>query len=276
MAEAIYMGSILQLDTPLLASFSVFLAMGFLCLAFSAYFYLKRRAMQKLPKNLTVNVFHKTFNVFDLASKKRMIHSFGFFLLLSPLVAFSWTFVFVFVVILSFLGAGLILGLIFLVFSMGLMMIDEASEVRGNSNAFMKAVKMGKGVGAGDLAVMSLIDDASRRLITYYLLLGGIFFATFFVMPFVFPVAIILFARLVDLMVGITSSAQIFAPILTALLLALATLATYVVARKIKARILGFPSADSLLSAFSASVRKQITYEKLGDALEHKPEEETW
>ena len=110
MAEAILMGSTLQPDTSLLASFSVFLAMGCLCLAFSAYFYLKRRAIQKLPKNLTVNVFHKTFNVFYLTSKKRMIHNFGFFLILSPLVAFSWTFIFVFVVILSVLEAGLSIG----------------------------------------------------------------------------------------------------------------------------------------------------------------------
>lgn len=270
------MRSILGPDNPFLASFSVFLAMGCLCLAFSAFFYLKRRAIQKLPKNLTVSVFHKTFNVFDIVSKKRIIHSFGFFLLLSPLVAFSWTFILVFVVILSVLGAGLVLGLVFLILSMGIMMIDEASEVRASSNAFMKAVKMGKGLGAGDLAIMSLVDDASRRLIAYYLLLGGIFSASFFVMPFVFPVALTLFARLVDLMVGITNSAQIFAPFLTALLFALATLATFFVAREIKARILGFPSADSLLSAFSASMRNQITIEKLGDALEWKPEEETW
>lgn len=59
-----------------------------------------------------------------------MIHSFGFFLVLSPLIAFIWVFIFVFIVILNVLGAGLILGLSILVLSMGFMMVDEAFEVR--------------------------------------------------------------------------------------------------------------------------------------------------
>jgi hypothetical protein len=276
MAEAICVGSVLQPDTPCLASFSVLLAMGCLCLALSSYFYLKRRAVQKLPKNLTVNVFSRTFNVFDLNSKKRVLHSFAFFLILSPLVAFSWTFILVFVVILNVLNAGLILGLVTLIFSMGLMMIDEASEVRESFNRFIKAVKADRGLGAGDLAMMSLVDDAAHRLIIYYLLLGGIFLVAFFVVPFVFPAAFIIFAYLVDLMVRITHSAQFFAPVLAALLFALATVATFVAAKKIKAKILGFPSADSLLSASSASMRAKATYEEKGDILEWKPEEETW
>jgi hypothetical protein len=276
MAGAICMGSFLQPDTSSFASFSVLLAMGCLCLALSLYFYLKRRAVRKLPKNLTVNVFHKTFNVFDLDSKKRVLHSFAFFLILSPLVAFSWTFIFVFVVILNVLDAGLILGLVILIFCMGLMMIDEASEVRESSNRFIKAVKVKRGLGAGDLAIMSLVDDVARRMIIYYFLLGGIFLATFLVVPYVFPAALIIFTYLVDLMVGITHSAQIFAPVFAAFLFALATVATFVASKKIKARILGFPSADSLLSAFSASMRAKATYEEQGDVLEWKPEEETW
>jgi hypothetical protein len=269
--------SILQADAPFLSSFSVFLAMGCLCLAFSAYFCLKRRAVRRLPKNLRVNVFNKTFNVFDLSSKRRMIHSFGFFLVLSPLIAFVWVFVFVFIVILNVLGAGLILGVSVLVLSMGFMMVDEAFEVRESSNTFMKAVKTGKGLGAGDLAIMSLVDDASRRLIIYYVVLGGTFFATFFAIPYVFPVALTMFAYVVGLIAGIARSAQIFGPLLAVLLFALATVATFVAAKKVKARILGFSSADSLLSAFDASVRAGAYSHlvKLGEVLEQKPGEET-
>lgn len=255
MAEAIRMDGILQTNSQFFASFSVFLAMGFLCFAFSAFFYLKRRAVRRLPRNLQVNVFNKTFNVFDIGSKKRMIHSFGFFLLLSPLVAFVWVFLIVFIVVLNVLAAGLILGLALLILSMGFMMIDEAFEVRESSNTFMKAVKAGKGLGAGDLAIMSLTDDASRRLIIYYALLGGAFFATFFGASQVLPVALTTFAYLVGMIAGITQSLQIVGPFLGVLLFALATVATFHAAKKIKARILGFPSADSLLSAFSASVR---------------------
>lgn len=141
----------------------------------------------------------------------------------------------------------------------------------------MKAVKAGKGLGAGDLAIKSLVDDASRRLIIYYVLLGGTFFATFFAIPYVFPVAFTMFAYVVGLIDGITRSAQIFGPFLAALLFALATVATFVAAKKIKARILGFSSADSLLSAFNASVRagSYAHLLRLGDVLEQKPEEET-
>jgi hypothetical protein len=156
------------------------------------------------------------------------------------------------------------------------MMIDEASEVRESSNRFIKAVKAGKGLGAGDLTIMSLVDDAARRLIIYYLLLGGIFLVAFFAIPYIFPVTFMVFTYLVGLMIGITHSVQILAPFLAALLFALAMVTTFVAAKKIKARIIGFPSADSLLSAFSASMRASATYEEQGDVLEWKPEEETW
>ncbi len=270
------MGSIFQFDAQILESFSVFLAMGCLCLFFSSYFFVKRRSVRKLPKNLKVNVFDKTFSVFDISSKKKVIQGFGYFLLLSPLVAFTGTFFFVFIVILNFIGAGLVLGLVLLIFSLGVLMIEEASEIRGSCNTFITAVKEGKGLGAGDFAIMSLVDDASRRLIVYYLLLGGIFFATFLWAPLVFPVALTMFVRLVDLIVGVSNTTQLFAPIMTALLFALAAVGLFIAARRLKARILGFPSANSLLSAFSASIRTRILYEKLGDALEAKPEEETW
>ena len=276
MAEAIHMGTILQSEPSFLASFSVLVAMGCLCLALSSYFYLKRKAVWKISKDLTANVSNKTFNVFDLDSEKRMIHGFAFFLLLSPLVAFSWTFILVFVVILNFLEAGLILGLVILILSMGFMMIDEASEARKSLNTFIKAVQARKSFGAGDLTIMSLVDDATRRLTKYYLVLGGMFFATFFAIPYFFPAAIGIFAYLVDLMIGMSHYVQIFAPLLTVFLLALAAVATFFAAKKIKARILGFPSPDSLLSAFSASVRAQATYEKMNDVLEWKPAEETW
>lgn len=95
-------------------------------------------------------------------------------------------------------------------------------------------------------------------------------------MPYFLPVAIGIFAYLVDLMIGISHYAHIFAPLLTVFLFALATVATFVAAKKIKARIIGFPSADSLLSAFSASVRAKATYEEMNDVLEWKPGEETW
>lgn len=179
MAEAIHMGTILQSEPSFLASFSVLVAMGCLCLALSSYFYLKRKAVWKISKDLTANVSNKTFNVFDLDSEKRMIHGFAFFLILSPLVAFSWTFILVFIVILNFLAAGLILSLAILILSMGFMMIDEASEARKSFNTFIKAVQTRKGFGAGDLAIMSLVDDATHRLTIYYLLLGGMFLATF-------------------------------------------------------------------------------------------------
>jgi hypothetical protein len=266
------MGSLLLPDIRYQTSFSVLFAMGCLCLALSTYFYLKRRALQKLPKNLTVNVFNKTFNVFDISTNKKIFHSYAFFLILSPLGAFSLVFILVFVVILNILEAGLILAFVILILSMGLMMIEEAFEVRETSNTFMKGVKARRGIGAGDLAIMSLVDDASRRLITYYLLLGGIFFAAFFAMPYVFPVAFTIFNYSVGLAVGVTHPVPIFAPFLAVFMFALATVATFVAAKNIKARILGFSSPDSLLSAFSASVRAQMAIAK---ALERKPEEQT-
>lgn len=266
-----------EFDTRFLASFSVLLVMGGVSLAFSLFFYLKSRAMKRLPSKLAPEVFDKTFNVFNpFPEQRRIFHSFAFFMLLSPLVVFSWTFLLVFVLLLKVLEAGLILGAVIFTLSLGLMMTGEAYEIGQNANPMGKAIMAGTSLALGDLAVLSLIKEDLRKFSIYYLLLAIGFFASFWVLPYAFPALLMGFSQLVGAMVGATVSVPILAPFLATLLFSLATSTVYIIARKTKTMIFGFPPEGALFSIASASVRGKITYERQSQILEDNPEQENY
>ena len=183
-----YLINQLQIDTPSLASFSILLIMSAVSIALSILFHLKSRAVKKLPRNLKASIFYRTFNVFDpFPDKKRIFHSYLFFLVFSPLVAFSWTFILVFIVILRAFQAGLITAFVLFAICLNLMMISEASEIYQNASRFLKAVKSGTNLGRGDLAILRITKKTLGKLGAYYLILAGLFAASFFAAPYVFP-----------------------------------------------------------------------------------------
>lgn len=274
------MASILQLETPFLASFSVLLIMTGMSLVLSLSFYLKSRSTRKLAKDLTVGIFDRTFNVFDpFSHPRRTFHSYLFFIIFSPLVAFSWTFILVFVVFLRIFQAGLLLAPIALIMSLGLMMLDEAHEIYQNASILENAVKKGTSLGNGDIAVLSFAKITLRRLSAYYLVLAVCFTACFLVIPHVFPAMLWMFAYAVGNLASITTingSFDVLAPFVASFFFAISTLAVFVIARKIKARILDSSPPGSLTSATSAEIRRKITYERQDQILDSDPEEMTW
>jgi len=271
------MAGTFQFGTPSMESFSVLLIVGGLSLVFSLSFYLKSRAIRKLPKNLTAEVFDRTFNVFNPFSKaRRTYHSYLFFLIFSPLVAFTWTFILVFVVFMQILEAGLLLGLVLFILSLGFMMTDEAYEMHQNASILEKAVKNGAHLGRGDIAVLSIIKKTLWKMSVYYLFLSLIFLGSFFAMPQVFPQFFLAFVYFIGIIGSISGLTNILAPIVTSFLFALSTVAIFLVARRIKAKVFCFAPPGSLTSVHSASARQRISYEGRNQILESDPEELTW
>ena len=211
--------------------------MGGLSLVLSLSFYLKSRAVRKLPKTLTADVFDRTFNVFNPFSQaKRTYSSYVFFLIFSPLVAFAWTFILVFVVFMQILEAGLLLGLVLFILSLGFMMTDEAYEMHQNASILEKAVKNGAHLGRGDIAVLSIVKKTLWKMSVYYLFLSLIFLGSFFAMPQVLPQFFSAFVYFIGIIGSISGLTNILAPIVTSFLIALSTVAIFLVARRIKAK----------------------------------------
>lgn len=259
------------------ASFSVFLIMSIVSLGFSIIFYLESRSVKKIPRNLTVSVFNKTFNVIDLSyGGRKVFHSYLFFLILSPLIAFLWTFVLVFVVFLQILEAGLILGLVIFLLCLALMMLTEATEVYADAATLRKAAKKQASFGRGDILILSIVKKILGKLSVYYLLLSITFGALFFAMPPMLPTLIFAFSQFVGLMVGATIGIPLVSPFAAAFLFSLSMVAVFVASRKAKSALFGFKPSGLLLSPVSASARTKITYEMLGHLFEENPDELTW
>jgi hypothetical protein len=266
-----------QIDAPSIASFSILLAMSAITLALSILFYLKSRAVKKLPKGLRASVFSRTFNVFDpFPEKRRTFHSYLFFLAFSPLVAFAWTFFLVFIVFLKVFQAGLITGFILFAVCLNLMMTSEAFEIYANIGKLLNAVRSGTSLGRGDLAVLYFTKKSLNKLSAYYLVLTGLFTASFFAAPYVFPMFLVAFAYIVGAITAATGATLFLAPIFVVFLFAIITVAVFILARKLRALVFNFPQSGALTSAGSADARRRLLYEKRYEAMEADPGEMTW
>lgn len=238
------MMGIFQFDTPFLVSFLILSVMSCLSLVFSLSFRLKSRVVGKLPKNLPVNVFDKTFNVFNpYPSRRKMIHS---YIILLPILAWSGSLIVAFIVTVKIFEMGLILGLTLLLISLGLMMIEEALEIYRNANIFVKAVKNGVNLGKGDLAVLFLVKETLPKLSAYYLLLAVVFFTSSIALPYIVPAFLLTFAQFAGVVVEISASTGLLAVYLTAFLYALVILIVHVAAREIKSKVFDFPPSEEI------------------------------
>jgi len=267
----------LQIEAPSLVSFSILLAMGAVSLALSILFYLKSRAVKKLPKDLRATVFSRTFNVFNpFPEKRRTFHSYLFFLIFSPLMAFSWTFFLVFIVIMRVFQAGLIMGFVLFVVSLNLMMTSEAFEIYAAISRLLNAVRSGTSLGRGDMAVLYFTKKSLNKLSAYYLVLTGLFTASFFVAPYVSPMFLVAFANIVAAITAVAASTLFLAPIIAVFLFSIVTMAVFILARRLRALVFDFLPSGALTSAGSADARRRMLYERRYEAIEADPGEMTW
>lgn len=271
------MTSLVQIDAPSLASFSILIAMSAITLALSMLFYRKSHAVKKLPKDLRATIFSRTFNVFNpFPEKRRTFDSYLFFLVFSPLVAFCWTFFLVFIILLNVFQAGLIVGVLLFVVCLNLMMTGEAFEIYTNLSKLLNAVRSGTSLGRGDIVILYLTKKSLSKLSVYYLLLTGLFTASFFVAPYVSPILIMAFANIVGTITAATASTLFLAPIFAVFLFSMIVMAVIILARRLQALVFNFPPSGALTSAASASARRSMLYEKRYEAMEADPGEMTW
>jgi hypothetical protein len=250
---AMYMASTFPFENPSLSSFSVLLVMSVISLGFSAFFYLKsRRVRKEIPRDLTASIFSRTFNVFNpFPEHRRIYHSYLFFILFSPLIAFLWTFILVFIVFMKVLEAGLLLGLVTFLLSLGLLMLSEATEIYSTASTLVKAAKTKRLFGQGDIKILSIVRRSLGRMSAYYLLLSIAFIGLFFTLPMVFPLIMLVFSHFVGATVGLTIGSSFVALFATILLYTLVVITIFFVGGKAKAAVFGFPPSSLPKSVYS-------------------------
>lgn len=169
-------------DVSLLASSFVLIAMGCAALIFSWTLDRKSRALGRISKNLSVGVFNKTFNVFDVNTEHRRIINSHTGLIVF-LAIYGFWFVVTIGVITTFAVGGLMASVIFVVCA-GLLMVDETQELNKNASNFVKAIRTGTGLGVGDLHVLFVMRKMLPKLRLYHLVLAVAFFASAFAVPY--------------------------------------------------------------------------------------------
>lgn len=246
---------VFEYDTSFLVSFFVLLIMSCLSLFFSLSFCLKSRAIKKLPRNLAVTVFDKTFNVFDpYPDRRKIIHS---FIILLPLLAVVASLIFPFLAM-KIIEMKLALGLALFIICFGLMMIDEAIEIYKSANLLLEAVKNGVDLGKGDLAALLLVKNTLPRLTAYYLLLTIVFFASSITLPYVVPAFLLTSAQFVRVTFPVSVFFAPLAPYFATVLLSIIMVIVQLAVKKVKSEVFGFPSSEKITSVIRVSFKTPL------------------
>src|SRR4030042_122544 len=118
----------------------------------------RARALRMLPRDLSAQVFDRTFNVFDPTMKHRRIISNHTGLIIFVAI-YGAGIALTFVVFKTFEVGGVLASIAFLICA-ALLMVDETQEISRNAGIFAKAVKNGVGLGKGDMQVLHVIKKA--------------------------------------------------------------------------------------------------------------------
>jgi hypothetical protein len=231
------------LDVPSFGSSLMLYGMGCLSFVLALFFYTKLLSLRKVPENLTVSIFSKTFNVFDPFPKSRRAYGGSVISLLLSYLAFCG----VAVVMAGILEFGLLLSLLVASVCASVMMFGEAYEIFHNASIFTKAVRMNVSFGKGDFDVLSILRHLLPRLATYYGLLSAVFFVFGAALHYIMPVAVFVFGQVyVGVFEFASTSIGLLAAYLTVFLLVVVALAVHLVFGKLQNRFLGFPPSASL------------------------------
>jgi hypothetical protein len=174
---------ILHTDISLVLSFVVLVLMGCVALAFSLMLSQKFRALRRLPRNLSVRVFNKTYNVFEPNADHQKIINSHTGLIIFIAIYGSWIAV-TFAVFEAFAFGGILACIAFLVCA-SLLMIDESQEFNRNAGVFARAVENGADLGQGDVEVLNVMMTTLPRLSMYHLVLAVVFFASAATVPLI-------------------------------------------------------------------------------------------
>lgn len=208
-----------------------------LALAISIFLRLKSHAINNLPKDLSANVFDKTFVVFNpYQEHRKIIHS---FLSALPLLVGFASAGFA-LIVWKMLECGLLLSLFILIIGLNLIVMEDAPEVYQSSKTFIKAVQGGTSLGVGDLKVFQIIKKAMPKLSNYYLGLSILFMASSVMLPYIWSSALWFFAQFIGLILQVSAPTGIISYLVAAFLLALTLVAIQISASAVKNKLLSY------------------------------------
>ena len=191
-----------MVETYLFYSSLTMFAMGCLTLVLSILFRLKHHRMNSLPRNLSANVFDKTFNVFNpYPERRRIVHN---FLSALPLMVLPPCLVF-FLFVWRVLESGLLLSLVLLIICLNLILIEVASEIYQNANIFIKAFNKKADLGVGDLKVFQTLERVMPKLSNYYLALSILFVTLGAILSYIWSSLLWFFAQVVGVVLEVST-----------------------------------------------------------------------
>jgi hypothetical protein len=227
----------------LLSTSLVLLIMAGASFFFAFLLHAKSRALRTLSYNISVQVFDKTFNVFDPNIKQR--HIIDSHTGLIAFIAVYGVYVGLMFVVFKTAEIGGLLGAIAFVVCAFLLMLDETQELNKNAGIFTKAVNNHVGFGKGDLEVLYVMRKTLPRLSAYHLALGGLLFASALTVPFLVDSMLWASAGTANVLFSVIGATFKISPMYSMALMALvigsALVTTQFAANKIRKRIFGFP-----------------------------------
>jgi len=224
-------------ETYLFYSSLTLFAISCLTLVLSISFRLKHKRMNSLPKNLSANIFNKTFNVLNpYPEHGKIIHN---LLLALPLIPFIVSLVF-FIFLWKVMEYGLLLSLVIIIVCLNLMLTDVASETYQSAELFIKAVHGEAGLGVGDIQAFQILKNALPRLSNYYLALSILFFGFTATLGHIWYSLLWFFSQVAGLILEISATTGLIAYQVAVLLFALTIIIIQIFALKVKNKFLSY------------------------------------
>ena len=229
------MNKMVNMEGSIFYSSLTLFAMCCLALAISIFLRLKSRAINSLPKNLSANVFDKTFVVFNPYQEHgKIIHS---FLLVLPIVVFFASMGFI-LIVWKILEYGLLLSFFTLIIGINLIVMEGASDAYQNSNTFIKAIQGGTSLGVGDLKVFKMIKKVMPKLSNYYLGLSIFFMASAVMLPYIWSSMLWFLAWFIGLILQVSAPTGVISWQIAVFLFALIFVAIQIFASTVKNKLL--------------------------------------
>lgn len=225
------------MDAYLVYASSALVVMGVVALVLSFVFRLRRNRLEAVAEGSVATVFDRTFAVFDPYGGKRTIfHRFLALMAFVPLLGGVGLSLLVFVMI----GSGLLLTLLVVILALGLIVVEESSEVYSESRALVRAIEGRSRLGVGDVKLLEVTRRMLPRLTFYYLGLGVALFALAAVLPYVWSGALLYFAVVLSYMLQLSAMLGPAGSMLTPVLLMIMMSGFIAVVSFVKNRLFGY------------------------------------
>lgn len=234
LSKFLIMNRMVNMEGSIFYSSLTLFAMCCLTLVISIFLRLKSHTINSLPKNLSANVFNKTFIVFNPYQEHRKVHSYlSLFLILVGFAFAGFA-----LIVWKMLECGLLLSLFILIIGLNLIVLEDVLEIYRNSEIFIKAVQGGTNLGVGDLKVFQLIKTVMPKLSYYYIGLSIFFMASAVMLPYIWFSALWFFAQFIGLILQVSAPTGVISWQVAVFLFALILAAIQIFASAVKNKLL--------------------------------------